>query len=50
MIYSRFKVQIKPQTLGWFDTPNDYKIGMKLESLSFDIGKQNNELTIRNKE
>ena len=42
MIYSRIKVQIKPQTLGWFDTPNADKISMKLENLSFNIGKQNN--------
>ena len=42
MIYSRIKVQIEPQTFGWFDTQNDYKINMKFESLSFDIGNQNN--------
>ena len=43
-------VYIKPRSLGWFDTPNDYKISMKLESLSFNTGNQNNELTIMNKE
>ena len=42
MIYSKIKVQIKPQTLGWFETPNDYKISMKL---SFNIENQNNKLT-----
>ena len=42
MIYSYIKVQNKPQTLGWFDTQNDYKISMKLESISFNIGNQNN--------
>ena len=31
MIYSRIKVLIKPQTLGWFDTP---QMSMKLENLS----------------
>ena len=44
MIYSSIEVLIKPQTLGWFETPNDYKISMKLESLSFNIGNQNNYL------
>ena len=42
MINSRIKAQIKPETLGWFDTPNDYKISMKFESFSFYIGNQNN--------
>ena len=42
MIYSSIEVLIKPQTLGWFETPNDYKISMKLESLSFNIENQNN--------
>ena len=34
------KVKSKPQTLGWFDTPNDFKISMKLKNLSFKIGKK----------
>ena len=33
-----------------FEANWDYKIIMKLESLSFYIGNQNNELTIMNKE
>ena len=26
------KVKIKPQTLGWFDTPNDYKVLSQYET------------------
>ena len=29
------------QGLGWFDSPNDYKISVKLESHSFNIGNLN---------
>ena len=40
MIYSWIKVKNKPQTLGWFDTQNDYKISMKLKSIYFNIGNR----------
>ena len=39
---SALRFKIKPQTLRWFETPNDYKISMKL---SFNIENQNNKLT-----